>query len=104
MRENWWYNMGRSASDLAYTVRSGARIQVNASDYSTSDLAYVASQGNGFIVIDDGTKPTGDIVKIARAGATIVDTGHRSPKDAALIVRASKRESGHILAHHPNLS
>jgi hypothetical protein len=53
MRENWWYNMGRSASDLAYTVRSGARIQVNASDYSTSDLAYVASQGNGFIVIDD---------------------------------------------------
>jgi hypothetical protein len=68
-----------------------ARIQVNASDYSTSDLAYVASQGNGFIVIDDGTKPTGDMVKIARAGATIVDTGHRSPKDAALIVRASKR-------------
>jgi hypothetical protein len=83
--------MGKSASDMAYTVRSGARVQVNASDYSTSDLAYVASQGNGFIVIDDGTKPTGDMVKIARAGATIVDMGHWSARDAALIAGASKR-------------
>jgi hypothetical protein len=76
---------------MAYTVRSGARVQVNAADYSTSDMAYLASQGNGFIVIDDGTKPTGDMVKIARAGATIVDTGHRSARDAALIASASKR-------------
>jgi hypothetical protein len=76
---------------MVYTVRSGARVQVNASDYSTSDLAYVASQGNGFIVIDDGTKPTGDMVRIARAGATIVDTAHRSARDTALIAGASKR-------------
>jgi hypothetical protein len=91
MPKNSWYKMGRSPSDMAYTVRSGARVQVNASDYSTSDLAYVASQGNGFIVIDDGTKPTGDMVKIAGAGATIVDTGHRSARDTALIASASKR-------------